>query len=264
VFVYGGIIHYLWNTIDRFLKKEFERISCFRLDYMYTDNAFLALLYFSFFCILLYVLFPKPIKATSRRIQFFETKSRILTRTFILLIQFLCVCGILYIYYYFTRKHDCTELAFPGKCGCAACALRPLSYLYAWIILYAFIVEPIYNWCKRILPDFVFKFDRKFVIILVCSIFTLLLTIALRKILDFSLPLNFDWGEVLYIVFMLPFIYMIACGYNVFLSKLEKRSKILNVLLILIFAAFPFLFPFLFCIFDYILRKKNIRLANFN
>ena len=266
---YGGIFPLLWNDLNRFLHKKYGSVYFPDLFNFNNYDAFWTFLYFSFFTILLYVLVPRIVEKAVRGIEFLESKCKILTRLAILMLQYLCICGVLYIYYYYTRKHDCTNLLYPGKCGCVACSFREeILLLYTWIIFYAFIAEPIYNFFKKYLPEFDFKFDRKFLIMLVCSGISLF--IILMEVLEiydhdlFALSLNFDFGGIFDVIFMLPIIYIIACGYNVFLTRLDRRGKITNTLLILAFVSFPYLFPFAFCILDYILRKKNIKIAHFN
>ena len=255
--VYGRILCLLWQDLNYFLHKHFEGIFSPDLFGAYNNDCFWAFLYFSFFILALGLLLPKFSKTLIARAQYFESKCKIPARAAILLAQFLCVLGILFALYYFTCARECVGLKFPGKCACADCAIRPAAGLYTWGILYAFIAEPLYNWCRRFLPEFIFKFDKKLAVMVVCAALSLFCIIALDGVWDFELSLNFDFRCVLFTVFMLPFIYMVACGYNAFLSGLHGRGKTANLLLLLAFAAFPFLFALFFCAFDYFLRKRN-------
>ena len=262
--IYGGGLVGLWSMLNFFLLREFEHISILKLYHIVSGDDFYAFMYLSFCIIALYILFPKIVSALSKKINYFEAKSKIFTRIVFLMLQFSFVCIISYMYYYYTRKHDCTGLLYPGNCGCYSCAFKTLLCLYTWIIFYAFISESIYNLCEKYIPDFVFKFDKKFIIIIVLAVLSVLLGSVLKLNGYLKLSLNFDLGDLFYIFLLLPIIYIIACGYNAFLTKLERRGKITNMLLILAFALFPYLFPFLFCILDYILRKKNIKIAHLN
>ena len=247
----------LWQDLNYFLHENFEGIFFPDLFSMDNSDCFRVFLYFSFFILALGLLLPNFSKTLIARMQYFEGKCKIPARAAILLAQFLCVLGILFALYYFTCARECADLKIPGKCGCADCAIRPAVVLYTWVILYAFIAEPLYNWCGRILPDFIFKLDKKFAVMAGCAALSLFFIIALDGVWDFELSLNFDFRCVLFTISMLPFIYMVACGYNAFLSGLHGRGKAANLLLLLAFAAFPFLFAVLFCAFDYYLRKRN-------
>lgn len=256
--VYSKVIVLLWGDLNYFLIQKFESIYCPDIFTVYTSDLFWTFLYFSFFILILRILLPEIVKKLIECIQYYENKSRLLTRVVIIFLQFLFIWVFLFIYYYFALPHDCIDLKIPGKCACINCAMNSVTNLYTWLIFYLFIAESLYNWSRQFLPDFIFKFDFKFIMMAICAILSLLLRLTLNDVWDFRIGLNFNFAEVLGTIFIFPFMYIIACGYNIFLLNLEKRKKIVNIVLFLAFAMFPFISPFFLCILEYFLHKNII------